>query len=244
MLHSSKTYRLVTDYLGSVRLVVDTSTSEVAQQLGYDVWGSVTNDTSPGWQPFGFAGGLYDSDTKLIQLGARVHNTSIGRWVSKDPILFGGGQVNLFVYVGDDPVNWIDPSGQGGVPGAIVGGLVGGFVGAAGTYLTPGSTKGQVWGAFSVGLGAGTLGGAIEPGIGASAGLGAAAGAIGAAATGGGIGSMAAGAFAGAASGALSALVPGMGGIAVGGLTGLPMGAAAGMIGGAIDDNLKKAPCP
>ena len=116
------------NYLGSVRLVVDTSTSEVALRLDYDVWGIVTNDTSPGWQPFGFAGGLYDSDTKLIRFGARDYDPSIGRWVSKDPILFGGGQVNVYVYVGDDPINSIDPTGQMSLDGVVVGAVVGGTV--------------------------------------------------------------------------------------------------------------------
>ena len=35
----------------------------------------------------------------------------MGRWLSKDPILFDGGDVNLFGYVANDPINWIDPSG-------------------------------------------------------------------------------------------------------------------------------------
>jgi hypothetical protein len=34
-----------------------------------------------------------------------------GRWTAKGPLLFDGGQTNLYVYVGDDPVNHIDPSG-------------------------------------------------------------------------------------------------------------------------------------
>ena len=38
----------------------------------------------------------------------------IGRWVSKDPILFRGGQSNLYVYVGNDPVNRRDPRGLDG----------------------------------------------------------------------------------------------------------------------------------
>jgi hypothetical protein len=33
------------------------------------------------------------------------------RWVQKDPIRFDGEQTNLYVYVNDDPVNGIDPSG-------------------------------------------------------------------------------------------------------------------------------------
>ncbi|MBN1960879.1 MAG: RHS repeat protein, partial [Deltaproteobacteria bacterium] len=63
MVTATTTYRLITDHLGSVRLVVDASTGAVAQQLDYDEFGVVINDTNPGLQPFGFAGGLYDRDT-------------------------------------------------------------------------------------------------------------------------------------------------------------------------------------
>jgi len=235
MFRGGKTYRLVSDYLGSVRLVVDTTTSNVAQQLDYDIWGKVTNDTSPGLQPFGFAGGLYAPPPGLVRFGARDYDPMVGRWTNKDPILFGGGQANLYVYVGNDPVNWTDESGLAGVSGAIVGGLVGGIVGVAGTYFTPGSTPQQVWTSGIIGAGAGAIGGFFEPGVGASAGLGAGFGALGAAATGGGLGSMVTGALAGAASGALGALVPGVGGIAVGAMTGLPLGLAAGAVGSSLD---------
>jgi len=43
--------------------------------------------------------------------GARDYDPVVGRWVSKDPILFGGGQANLYVYGGNDPVNKRDPRG-------------------------------------------------------------------------------------------------------------------------------------
>ncbi|MES1176703.1 MAG: RHS repeat-associated core domain-containing protein, partial [Myxococcales bacterium] len=46
-----------------------------------------------------------------VTFGARDYDPSIGRWVNKDPILFGGGQTNLYVYVGNDPVNRKDPTG-------------------------------------------------------------------------------------------------------------------------------------
>ena len=68
-------------------------------------------DSNPGFQPFGFAGGLYDPDTKLVRFGARDYDASIGRWVSKDPIRFGGGQANIYAYVNDDPVNRADRTG-------------------------------------------------------------------------------------------------------------------------------------
>jgi len=35
----------------------------------------------------------------------------IGKWTAKDPILFAGGDSNLYGYVGNDPVNWVDPDG-------------------------------------------------------------------------------------------------------------------------------------
>jgi uncharacterized protein RhaS with RHS repeats len=36
----------------------------------------------------------------------------IGKWTAKDPILFAGGDSNLYGYVQGDPVNWIDPTGE------------------------------------------------------------------------------------------------------------------------------------
>jgi RHS repeat-associated protein len=109
MVKGGVTYRIVSDHLGSVRLVVNAATGVVAQQIDYDEFGVVTNDTNPGFQPFGFAGGLYDSDTKLVRFGARDYDAETGRWTAKDPIGFRGGDPNLYGYVVNDPVNLIDP---------------------------------------------------------------------------------------------------------------------------------------
>jgi RHS repeat-associated protein len=68
-------------------------------------------DTSPGFQPFGFAGGIYDPDTALVRFGARDYSAEVGRWLAKDPIGFGGGDSNLYGYVLGDPVNLFDPLG-------------------------------------------------------------------------------------------------------------------------------------
>jgi RHS repeat-associated protein len=107
----TNTYRIIADERGSVRLVVDSATGEVKQRLDYDAWGSVTLDTNPAYQPFGFAGGLYENDTGLVHFGARDYDARFGRWVSKDPILFRGRQTNSYVYVGNDPVNRVDRRG-------------------------------------------------------------------------------------------------------------------------------------
>ena len=107
------TYRIISDQLGSPRLVVNTTDGTIAQRLDYDEFGNVIIDTNPGFQPFGFAGGIYDQDTQLVRFGARDYDTKTGRWTAKDPLVFAGGDTNLYGYVLDDPINFIDPPGLG-----------------------------------------------------------------------------------------------------------------------------------
>ncbi len=111
------TYRIFTDHLGSVRYVVNAATGAVVQRMEYDSFGRVTLDTSPGFQPFGFAGGLYDYQTGLVRFGARDYDAETGRWTSKDPIGFAGGDTNLYGYTMADPVNSKDPTGLCEDPG-------------------------------------------------------------------------------------------------------------------------------
>lgn len=113
MISGANTYRLVKDHLGSVRLVVDVVTGDIAQELEYDAWGVVLSDSAPGFQPFGFAGGIYDTDTGLVRFGIREYSSGSGRWTSRDPAGFEGGQLNLDIYVDNDPLNWLDYTGEG-----------------------------------------------------------------------------------------------------------------------------------
>lgn len=108
---SGVTYRIISDRLGSPRLVIDVATGVVAQRMDYDEFGNVLLDTNPGFQPFGFAGGLFDSLTGLVHFGAREYDPEAGRWTTKDPIGFADGDGNLYAYVTNDPVNFLDPAG-------------------------------------------------------------------------------------------------------------------------------------
>jgi RHS repeat-associated protein len=111
MIRGGATYRFVTDHLGSVRLVLDAATGAAVQRIDYDAWGNITLDTAPEFQPFGFAGGLHDRATGFVRFGARDYDPATGRWTAKDPIRWGGGQGNLYEYVGSGPTSWTDPSG-------------------------------------------------------------------------------------------------------------------------------------
>ncbi len=110
-LRGGATYRIFTDHLGSPRVVVNAETSEVVQRLDYDAFGRITYDSNPGFQPFAFAGGLYDPQTGLTRFGARDYDPEVGRWTAKDPIGFAGGSAGLYEYVVNDPLNRLDPSG-------------------------------------------------------------------------------------------------------------------------------------
>jgi RHS repeat-associated protein len=111
MIRGGVTYRIISDKRGSPRIVVDVASGTIAESLGYDEFGNVLGDTNPGFQPFGFAGGLYDSDTRLVRFGARDYDPQVGRWTTKDPLGFDGNDSNLYEYAFSDPVDYVDPSG-------------------------------------------------------------------------------------------------------------------------------------
>jgi RHS repeat-associated protein len=175
MIKGATTYRIISDHLGSVRLVVNSQTGAVAQRLDYDEFGRVTREDGAGFQPFGFAGGLYDRDTKLVRFGARDYVAETGRWTAKDPIGVAGG-LNIYAYVMNDPVNSIDPSGLvnlgfnlcdilvylGGSLGEKLGVLLGGLIGASlgggagyiagGLWALPGVVAGGIVGGAAGGF--------------------------------------------------------------------------------------------
>lgn len=69
-------------------------------------------DTNPSFElPVGFAGGIAESATGLVRFGWRDYEPRTGRWTARDPILFKGGQANLFLYTGNDSLNFVDRAG-------------------------------------------------------------------------------------------------------------------------------------
>jgi len=116
MTKGGSTYYLTFDQVGSLRIVEDAS-GNVVKRIDYDSFGNIIDDTNPAFNvPFGFAGGLHDRETGLVRFGYRDYDPVVGRWTAKDPILFAGGDTDLYGYVLNDPVNLIDPLGLINVP--------------------------------------------------------------------------------------------------------------------------------
>jgi RHS repeat-associated protein len=121
MLRGGVVYVYVKNHLGSIRAVVNASTGQVVQTLDYDAWGNVLADTNPGFQPFAFAGGLYDVDTKLTQFGWRDYDANTGSWSSPEHLLQNPRvvlseqedwhQMPAYAYARNNPISYVDPTG-------------------------------------------------------------------------------------------------------------------------------------
>jgi len=55
--------------------------------------------------------GVISEPNGLYYMRARYYDPQVGRFISEDPLSFGGGDVNLMAYAGNNPVNRIDPWG-------------------------------------------------------------------------------------------------------------------------------------
>jgi RHS repeat-associated protein len=101
--HTYSTY----DGLGSTADLTDDSAT-VTDTYSYDVFGTPTHATGSSGNPFQFAGQQTDADSGLQYLRARYYDPSTGRFLSEDPV----ASDNPYAYVGNNPINFVDPSGE------------------------------------------------------------------------------------------------------------------------------------
>ena len=102
--------RLIANQVGMVEAVVDAASGAIVERLEYDEFGRVLFDSNPSLQPFGFGGGIFEPETKLVRFGARDYDSTVGRWIARDAIRERGG-LNSYVYADGDPINRSDPTG-------------------------------------------------------------------------------------------------------------------------------------
>jgi RHS repeat-associated protein len=107
------------DQLGTVRRAFASTTS--APAYGYDPYGQPLQATAP-VTDFTYAGMFHDADSGLNLTQYRAYDPVAGRWLSRDPLGETNNPVaNLYAYVGGNPVNAVDPSGEFAVQLALFG---------------------------------------------------------------------------------------------------------------------------
>ena len=109
---SSGTLSFLGDGLGSTSALTD-STGAIQQSYTYDPYGSTSTTGNSSSNSYQYTGRETDA-TGLYHLRARYYNPNTGRFISEDPMGFAGSGPNLYAYVGDDPINAIDPFGLSG----------------------------------------------------------------------------------------------------------------------------------
>ncbi len=106
-----RTYYYHRDHQNSIIALSDKE-GKIIESYRYDPFGLITHRTKTveTYNPYGYTARERDTDD-LYYYRARYYDPSIGRFITPDPIGFLGGDTNFYRYVGNDPVNFTDPSG-------------------------------------------------------------------------------------------------------------------------------------
>jgi len=106
-------------------IAITDQNQQTVNSYAYDPYGNVMGEQESIEQPFKYVGqlGLFAEDNGLYYMRARYYDAEVGRFISEDPIGFQGG-LNLYAYVGGNPVSLVDPDGEFALN------LIGGGIGA------------------------------------------------------------------------------------------------------------------
>ncbi|NIO44243.1 MAG: hypothetical protein GTN36_01660 [Candidatus Aenigmarchaeota archaeon] len=105
-----------TDALGSVIALTD-ETGNVKTTYNYDPFGNTSVSGEPSDNPFQYTGRENDNpvlsevEGGLYYYRARYYSPELQRFISEDPIRLDSDDINFYAYVGNSPVNWVDPWG-------------------------------------------------------------------------------------------------------------------------------------
>lgn len=138
--NSPELYYICRDYLGSITHIVK-SDGSLKQELSYDAWGRLRNPATqvayaPGTEPVLFLGRGYTGHEHLtwfglINMNARLYDPALGRFLSPDPYLQMPDftqNFNRYSYAYNNPLRYVDQSGEIAVGDDWVVGFIKGFV--------------------------------------------------------------------------------------------------------------------
>jgi RHS repeat-associated protein len=106
-------YYFQQDVLGNVTALTDED-GEIVETYEYDIYGKPSIYDENGdpmatpMAPFLFTGHYWDADTGLYLTMYRAYSPELGRWLTRDPIDFNAGDVNLYRYTENDSINNMD----------------------------------------------------------------------------------------------------------------------------------------
>jgi RHS repeat-associated protein len=103
-------YYYLYDGLGSVTELIDAS-ENVVNTYRYTPFGDALVRNELVYNPHQFTGRQYDAESGLYHYRARAYSPDIGRFMQQDPAGMIDG-ANMYTYVGNNPVNRVDPSGM------------------------------------------------------------------------------------------------------------------------------------
>ncbi len=168
-------YYLGRDYLGSITHIMNSS-GNLTQELSYDAWGRLRNPVNQtlyaiGNEPALFLGRGYTGHEHLLMFGlvnmnARLYDPVIARFLSPDPYIqspFDTQNFNRYSYCMNNPLLYMDPSGEFFLIDDLVLGIIGGVINL-GVNIFSGNIHGNVWqiiGQGAAAFGSGFVAGAI-----------------------------------------------------------------------------------
>jgi len=136
--YNGTTYFYATNIQGDVLAIMDADEYTVVAYT-YDAWGnllSLTGDmatTLGAINPLRYRSYVYDTETELYYVSSRYYDPEMGRWINADAFVTTGQGFmgnNMFVYCGNNPVMFSDPTGMlfeispGGWVGRQIGELI------------------------------------------------------------------------------------------------------------------------
>jgi RHS repeat-associated protein len=101
------------DHLGSSSVITDASGALVEETAFYP-FGTPRNEDKPRQihEPYQFTQKERDLESGLHDFGKRFYSSTLGRWLSTDPLEEKGGSLNLYAYARQDPLRYQDADGM------------------------------------------------------------------------------------------------------------------------------------